>query len=80
MSTLRSALIIVILLSFTVVSSAQEHFHSKGKPPSEHTKKVLEEARADLPFDDVRDFEEYSKGFIAARDSRLSSPLSVRPL
>ena len=46
------------------------HFHEKGKPPSEHTKKILSEPRESLPFDDDRDFEEYSKGFIAAPDSK----------
>ena len=45
------------------------HFHLKGKPPSEHTIKVLEQARAALPFGDKRDFEENEKGFIAAPDS-----------
>jgi alkyl sulfatase BDS1-like metallo-beta-lactamase superfamily hydrolase len=45
------------------------HFHPKGKPPSEHTLKVLKEARTTLPFSDTRDFEEEKKGFIAAPDS-----------
>ncbi len=45
------------------------HFHEKGKPPSEHTKKILRDARAGLPFADRRDFDEQSKGFIAAPDS-----------
>jgi len=52
------------------VAVAEDHFHPKGKAPSEHTKKVLSEARASLPFDDDRDFDEYSKGFIAAPDYR----------
>jgi len=51
-------------------ATAEGHFHPKGKPPSEHTKKVLEQARATLPFADKRDFEEYKKGFIAAPDYR----------
>jgi len=51
--------------------TAAGHFHPKGKPPSEHTKEVLREARAGLPFDDDRDFEEYSRGFIAAPDYRV---------
>jgi len=50
--------------------TAEDHFHPKGKPPSEHTIKVLQEARAGLPFDDDRDFEEYQRGFIAAPDSK----------
>ena len=44
---------------------ADGHFHLKGKAPSEHTLKILKEARATLPFADVRDFEEHRKGFIA---------------
>ena len=51
-------------------TTAEGHFNPKGKPPSEHTKKILEQARASLPFDDTRDFEEYKKGFIAAPDYR----------
>ena len=39
--------------------AAEDHFHPKGKPPSEHTIRVLQEARTGLPFDDDRDFEEY---------------------
>jgi alkyl sulfatase BDS1-like metallo-beta-lactamase superfamily hydrolase len=46
-----------------------EHFHPKGKPPSEHTLKVLKEASATLPFSDTRDFDEEKRGFIAAPDS-----------
>jgi alkyl sulfatase BDS1-like metallo-beta-lactamase superfamily hydrolase len=44
------------------------HFHSKGKPPSEHTLKIFEEARQTLPFSDRRDFEEWERGFIARRE------------
>ncbi len=51
----------------TALSSA-EHFHPKGKMPSEHTLKVLEAARKELPFSDTRDFDEEKKGFIAAPD------------
>jgi alkyl sulfatase BDS1-like metallo-beta-lactamase superfamily hydrolase len=50
---------------------AKDHFHPKGKEPSEHTKRILIEARSDLPFSDKRDFEEYAKGFIAAPDSKI---------
>jgi len=46
-----------------------KHFHPKGKPPSEHTLKVLKRAQDTLPFSDTRDFEEQKKGFIAAPDS-----------
>ncbi len=46
------------------------HFHPKGKAPSEHTKKLLDQARAILPFSDTRDLEEKNKGFIAAPESK----------
>ena len=42
----------------------------KGKPPSEHTKKILKEACTTLPFADKRDFEEQKRGFIAAPTSK----------
>ena len=58
------------MLIATSVSAEQKHFHAKGKPPSEHTKKILKQARATLPFKDKRDFQEYKKGFIAAPKSR----------
>ena len=35
-----------------------KHFHPKGKPPSEHTLKILNEARESMPFEDTRDFDE----------------------
>ncbi|MBO9433588.1 MBL fold metallo-hydrolase [Ruegeria sp. R13_0] len=41
------------------------HFHPKGKAPSEHTLKILAEAKETLPFSDTQDFEEVAKGFIA---------------
>ena len=44
---------------------AENHFHPKGKEPSEHTLKVFEEARESLPFSDRQDFEEWERGFIA---------------
>ena len=52
------------------VETAEDHFHPKGKPPSEHTIRVLQEARSGLPFADDRDFEEQQRGFIAAPDSK----------
>ena len=45
------------------------HFHPKGKPPSEHTLKILNEARESMPFEDTRDFDEARKGFIAPLNS-----------
>lgn len=48
------------------------HFHPKGKAPSEHTRLILEEAKAKLPFADIRDIEEQRRGLIARRaDPRI---------
>jgi alkyl sulfatase BDS1-like metallo-beta-lactamase superfamily hydrolase len=64
------SLLTVLSLSLAGAGLAQtEHFHPKGKPPSEHTLKVLAQARKTLPFSDKRDFEEEKKGFIAAPES-----------
>ncbi|MGE0419576.1 MAG: alkyl/aryl-sulfatase [Acetobacteraceae bacterium] len=41
------------------------HFHPKGKPPSDHTRQILRQARAALPFGDTQDFEEQKRGLIA---------------
>jgi len=49
-------------------ASSTEHFHPKGKPPSEHTLKVLEREKKTLPLSDKRDFDDQKKGFIAAPD------------
>ncbi len=63
------------VLGLTTTACAQDapaeiqHFHPKGKPPSQHTLEVLEQAKGTLPFDDTRDFDEEKKGFIAAPDS-----------
>ena len=51
-------------------SAQTGHFHPKGKPPSEHTIRVLDQARTSLPFADKRDFDEQKKGFIAAPESK----------
>ena len=48
----------------------QGHFHPKGKAPSEHTVRAIEAAKATLPFDDTRDFEEQTRGLIAERAER----------
>jgi alkyl sulfatase BDS1-like metallo-beta-lactamase superfamily hydrolase len=47
------------------------HFHPKGKPPSEHTLAILNKARETMPFDDTRDFDEATKGFIAPLESGI---------
>ena len=44
------------------------HFHPKGKPPSDHTLAVYEEARNTLPFEDRQDYEEWERGYIAGRE------------
>jgi len=51
--------------------SPDEHFHPKGKLPSEHTLKVIREARKRMPFSDKQDFEEAEKGFIAPLKSKI---------
>jgi alkyl sulfatase BDS1-like metallo-beta-lactamase superfamily hydrolase len=63
-------ILIMILGNCFGTAQAQEfkHFHPKGKPPSTHTLKIFEDARASLPFSDTQDFDEQSKGFIAAPD------------
>jgi alkyl sulfatase BDS1-like metallo-beta-lactamase superfamily hydrolase len=45
--------------------SPDKHFDPQGKPPSEHTLKIIREARKTFPFEDTRDYDEASKGFIA---------------
>ena len=45
----------------------EEHFHPKGKTPSEFTKAILKKAVDTLPFADKRDFAEKDKGFIARK-------------
>ncbi|MGB5544248.1 MAG: alkyl sulfatase dimerization domain-containing protein [Gammaproteobacteria bacterium] len=44
------------------------HFSPKGKLPSKYTIEKQQQQRKILPFADKRDFEEQSKGFIAAPD------------
>ena len=66
----KTTSVAIILFAFSMNAlAAGEHFHPKGKPPSEHTLKVLKAARATLPFSDTRDFDEEKKGFIAAPES-----------
>ena len=73
LSVVRQVLAVTIFtfIGFNPAYSADKHFHPKGKPPSEHTKKVLKQARAGLPFSDKRDFEESDRGFIAAPHSKI---------
>jgi alkyl sulfatase BDS1-like metallo-beta-lactamase superfamily hydrolase len=44
------------------------HFHAKGKAASPSTRAIQQQWRETLPFVDKQDFEEQSKGFIAAPD------------
>lgn len=46
--------------------AAPDHYNQKGKPPSRHTIALQNALRKSMPFDDTLDFEEASKGFIAA--------------
>ena len=69
-STNMIVLVTALVLTTPAGAAAEpKHFHPKGKAPSKHTLKVLDQARAALPFADKRDFEENEKGFIAAPDS-----------
>ena len=45
------------------------HFHPKGKPPSQFTRAVFENAQQTPLFADRKDFEEQERGFIAGPDS-----------
>ena len=51
-------------------ASAQDHFNQKGSGPSSSTVQLQSDLRSSLPFEDQRDFEESSRGFIAEPDSR----------
>ncbi len=52
-------------LAQTPAAPLAGHFHPMGKAPSSYTIEVLKAARAGLPFEDTRDFDEQSKGLIA---------------
>jgi alkyl sulfatase BDS1-like metallo-beta-lactamase superfamily hydrolase len=51
-----------------VTSDPTKHFDPKGKMPSTYTIEMQKALRTSLPFDDKRDFEEASKGLVAAPD------------
>jgi alkyl sulfatase BDS1-like metallo-beta-lactamase superfamily hydrolase len=51
--------------------SPDEHFHPKGKPPSEYTLAIIRAARENMPFSDTKDFEEAERGFIAPLNSMI---------
>jgi alkyl sulfatase BDS1-like metallo-beta-lactamase superfamily hydrolase len=47
------------------IAQESQHFDPKGKLPSEHTIKIMQELRKTLPFADERDFDEAARGFIS---------------
>lgn len=46
-------------------ATTPDHYHPKGKAPSEFTRAKQAELRKSLPLTDKRDFDEQTKGFIA---------------
>jgi len=72
-ATTTCAILASVFAAAALTATAQEHFHPKGNPPSQHTLEVLADARASLPFTDTRDFEEQQRGFIAAPESMTIS-------
>jgi len=58
-------------MPISTATIAEDHFHPKGKRPSEYTLRIFEEARATLPFSDRQDFVEQQKGFIARPESGI---------
>ncbi len=80
-SIIKLSLLFLAILTFSCQTNKEEvntdkedsfgHFHPKGKMPSEFTLKVYEDAKANLPFSDTRDFEEADKGFIAGPKSKI---------
>jgi alkyl sulfatase BDS1-like metallo-beta-lactamase superfamily hydrolase len=59
---------IVVACAPATSESDFQHFHPKGKPPSEYTLAIFEGAKKTLPFEDRRDFEEWRRGYIAGRE------------
>ncbi|MBX2963748.1 MAG: MBL fold metallo-hydrolase [Cyclobacteriaceae bacterium] len=52
----------------TMPAPSADHFDAKGKAPSAATIAKWEALKNKMPFEDVRDFEEQEKGFIAKPD------------
>jgi alkyl sulfatase BDS1-like metallo-beta-lactamase superfamily hydrolase len=71
-AAVRAAALLVSSLFATAQAAgpAEPHFDPKGKVPSSHTVALQEHARASLPFEDERDFEESRRGFMAAPTER----------
>ena len=65
-STSTFALSLAIAATSAWAADPPPHFDAQGKPPSTFTLQLRNGFKAELPFNDKRDFEEASKGFIAA--------------
>jgi alkyl sulfatase BDS1-like metallo-beta-lactamase superfamily hydrolase len=65
------AAVSITVVACTTTLAESQHFHPKGKQPSEHSLRIFEESRAKLPFSDRQDFEEQQKGFIARPKSGI---------
>lgn len=67
---LRDTIFFAILLTVTSCSSGETslRFTPESKPASVHTKRIIEDLRASLPFTDARDFDEQQRGFLVAPD------------
>lgn len=68
--SLSRSLCLCLTVAVGFTAHAQDHFNSKGNPPSEYTVARQNALRASLPFEDTRDFEESRRGFIAEPASR----------
>jgi len=70
MNFARSLALCLASLSTTVTAADAPaeltHFDPKGQPPSTFTLELRNGLKAELPFQDKRDFDEAAKGFIAA--------------
>ena len=66
--TMPVALMGFLLFAVAHGAAQVDHFHDKGKLPSKYTIEKQQQLRKTLPFEDKQDFEEQTKGFIAAPD------------
>jgi alkyl sulfatase BDS1-like metallo-beta-lactamase superfamily hydrolase len=64
--TLTLAVSLASSAAATYAADSPAHFHPKGQPPSTFTLELRNGLKAELPFEDKRDFDEAAKGFIAA--------------
>jgi alkyl sulfatase BDS1-like metallo-beta-lactamase superfamily hydrolase len=64
--SLALALTLALVVTATNAADSTAHFDPQGKPPSTFTLELRSGLKAQLPFADKRDFDEASKGFIAA--------------